>query len=78
MLVPITATGLFVERRVPRGRDAQSIAFFRAPGTDPLYSGVANQDGVGAGDRVAQRLHLRVRRLDVVVLVVGRDRLRPS
>jgi len=38
---PITATGLFASEAASRGLDAQSIAFFRRPGSEPLYSGVA-------------------------------------
>src|SRR4051812_6718091 len=42
VLAPITATGLFASAASPRGRDSQSTAFFSWPGTDALYSGVAN------------------------------------
>ena len=31
-----------VEGVLPHGRDAQSIAFFNAPGIDRLYSGLTN------------------------------------
>ena len=34
---------MFSERRLEPGRDAQSIAFFSPPGTEPLYSGVAKR-----------------------------------
>jgi hypothetical protein len=42
-VAPITATGLLRIGAVALGRDAQSIAFFRTPGIDELYSGVANR-----------------------------------
>jgi hypothetical protein len=38
---PITADGLCANKFGPRGRLAQSMAFFRTPGTPRLYSGVA-------------------------------------
>jgi hypothetical protein len=43
VLAPITATGLLRSRLVASGRDTQSMAFFRTPGIDELYSGVANR-----------------------------------
>src|SRR5919109_667347 len=41
VLAPMTAEGLSRSTLSGKGRDAQSIAFFRAPGSDALYSGVA-------------------------------------
>src|SRR5512142_3473902 len=38
----ITAHGLLLHALLPYGRDATSSAFFSAPGTDRLYSGVTN------------------------------------
>ena len=38
--VPITPEGWFAKEFFPRGRLAQSIAFFRQPGIERLYSGV--------------------------------------
>jgi hypothetical protein len=38
-----TATGLFRSGDSSSGRETQSRAFFRQPGTDELYSGVANR-----------------------------------
>ena len=35
--------GLRAKEFVPQGRDPQSIAFFRAPGMDRLYSGETNR-----------------------------------
>src|SRR5918996_4340627 len=43
VLAPTTATGLFRSTFVATGRDAQSSAFLSWPGTDELYSGVANR-----------------------------------
>src|SRR5690606_32128987 len=40
--VPMTADGLWSKAFWPYGRLAQSIAFFKAPGIDRLYSGVTN------------------------------------
>ena len=42
-LEPITATGFVRKTFVAIGREAQSSAFLSAPGTDELYSGVANR-----------------------------------
>jgi len=39
----MTATGLFLKALVAIGREPQSRAFLRAPGTDELYSGVAKK-----------------------------------
>ena len=36
---PITAAGMWSKEFCPHGRDAQSIAFFNAPGMERLYSG---------------------------------------
>ena len=41
VLAPITATGLSRKALSGNGRDAQSTAFLRPPGIEPLYSGVA-------------------------------------
>jgi hypothetical protein len=35
----------------PHGREAQSIAFFSAPGMERLYSGVTNR--IASADRIA-------------------------
>ena len=40
MEAPITAAGMWSNEFCPHGRDAQSIAFFNAPGIERLYSGV--------------------------------------
>src|SRR5688572_9650266 len=40
--VPMTAEGLRAKELLPYGRLAQSIAFFKAPGIERLYSGVTN------------------------------------
>src|SRR5690349_14259738 len=40
---PITAAGRWWKEFWPHGRDAQSIAFFRAPGIERLYSGVTKR-----------------------------------
>jgi hypothetical protein len=40
---PITPAGMWPKEFLPHGRDAQSIAFFSAPGIDRLYSGVTNR-----------------------------------
>src|SRR5262245_61422651 len=42
VLAPIVATGLLRSAAVANGREAQSTAFFSAPGIEWLYSGVAN------------------------------------
>jgi len=42
-LAPTTAAVRFVSAASRFGREAQSIAFFRPPGTEPLYSGVAKR-----------------------------------
>jgi hypothetical protein len=42
VLAPMTAAGLLRSTVSANGRDAQSTAFFSAPGIDELYSGVAN------------------------------------
>ena len=39
----MTAAGMWSKEFCPHGRDAQSIAFFNAPGIDRLYSGVTNR-----------------------------------
>src|SRR5439155_1070819 len=41
VVAPTTNEGLPFSAVVARGREAQSIAFLSAPGTEPLYSGVA-------------------------------------
>src|SRR5436190_24027774 len=40
---PITAAGIWAKELLPQGREAQSIAFFSAPGIERLYSGVTNK-----------------------------------
>jgi hypothetical protein len=40
---PITAAGMWSKEFCPHGRDAQSIAFFNAPGIERLYSGVTKR-----------------------------------
>ena len=40
---PITAAGMWWNAFCPHGRDAQSMAFFSAPGMERLYSGVTNR-----------------------------------
>lgn len=40
---PITAAGMWLNEFWPHGREAQSIAFFSAPGIERLYSGVTNR-----------------------------------
>lgn len=40
---PMIADGLRVKAFWPQGRLAQSIAFFRPPGIERLYSGVTNR-----------------------------------
>jgi hypothetical protein len=37
------AVGTWSKAFWPHGRDAQSMAFFKAPGMDRLYSGVTNK-----------------------------------
>src|SRR6266511_2749452 len=51
-LAPMTATVLFRSTLVAKGRETQSSAFLRAPGTEALYSGVANKT---ASDRAISR-----------------------
>jgi hypothetical protein len=72
VLAPITATVLFVSAASSRGRDAQSIAFFRPPGTEPLYSGVANRIASASSHSARSRYWARHRAL-VEVLVVDRQ-----
>jgi hypothetical protein len=43
MDAPITAAGMWSKAFWPHGREAQSIAFFNAPGIERLYSGVTNR-----------------------------------
>ncbi len=38
----MTAAGMWSKEFCPHGRDAQSMAFFNAPGIERLYSGVTN------------------------------------
>ena len=45
---PITAAGMWWKEFCPHGRDAQSMAFFNAPGIDRLYSGVTNRTASAA------------------------------
>ena len=39
----MTAAGRFTKAFWPHGRDAQSMAFFSAPGMERLYSGVTKR-----------------------------------
>jgi hypothetical protein len=39
----MTAAGMWLKEFWPHGRDAQSMAFFRAPGMERLYSGVTKR-----------------------------------
>ena len=48
MDAPITADGLRANEFVPEGRLAQSIAFFKAPGIERLYSGVTKRTASAA------------------------------
>ena len=54
MLAPVTATVLPVSADSRTGREAQSIAFFRPPGMEPLYSGVAKRIASAAAPGLAQ------------------------
>src|SRR3954469_7863433 len=45
---PITPAGMWWNEFCPHGREAQSMAFFRAPGMERLYSGVTKSS---ASDR---------------------------
>ena len=40
---PMTPAGMWWNEFLPQGRDAQSMAFFSAPGIDRLYSGETNR-----------------------------------
>ena len=40
---PITPAGTWSKEFWPQGREAQSMAFFSAPGIERLYSGVTNR-----------------------------------
>src|SRR3954453_14981236 len=42
MDAPITPAGRWWKDFCPHGREAQSMAFFKAPGMERLYSGVTN------------------------------------
>src|SRR4051794_5369637 len=42
MDAPITPAGMWWKEFCPHGREAQSMAFFKAPGMERLYSGVTN------------------------------------
>ena len=57
--VPITAAGLREKELLPYGRLAQSMAFFKQPGMERLYSGVtkstASTAAIGAGPVVMLR-----------------------
>ena len=43
MDAPITPAGMWSKAFWPHGREAQSMAFFSAPGIERLYSGVTNR-----------------------------------
>jgi len=45
---PVTPAGMWWNELWPHGREAQSMAFFRAPGMDLLYSGVMNSTASAA------------------------------
>ena len=53
MLAPTTATGLSLSGFVASGREAQSTAFLSWPGTEWLYSGVANR--IASAPAIASR-----------------------
>ena len=53
VLAPITAAGLLRRAAPADGREAQSIAFFSAPGIEELYSGVANRSA--SASEIARR-----------------------
>ncbi len=55
VLAPTTATGRFARTDSSLGREAQSIAFFRPPGTEPLYSGVENRIASAAAQSSRRR-----------------------
>src|SRR4051794_28563401 len=56
MDAPIIPAGMWWNEFCPHGRDAQSIAFFSAPGMDRLYSGVTKST---ASDRAIASLSSR-------------------
>ena len=70
--VPITPDGFRANEFLPQGRLAQSIAFFRPPGIERLYSGRDEQHGVAVGDRFLERARHR-RIVGVVILAVERQ-----
>jgi hypothetical protein len=76
---PMTATGLLRRTLVAIGLEIQSRAFFSAPGTDALYSGVANRSAsVGPGDLMAhhaQRGNVIAAGTGVIVLIKRWHRL---
>jgi len=53
MLAPITAMGFARRQLSGNGREAQSNAFFNAPGIDALYSGVATR--IASASAIARR-----------------------
>jgi hypothetical protein len=63
----MTATGLLRSTLVAIGREIQSRAFLSAPGTDALYSGVANRTASAPGDLVAHH----AQRGDVIAAGAG-------
>ena len=68
----MTAAGMWSNEFWPHGRDAQSMAFFSAPGIDRLYSGVTNSTASDGRDRPLQG-HGLGREVGVVVLAVQRQ-----
>ena len=68
---PMMAAGMWSKAFSPHGREAQSIAFFKAPGIERLNSGVTKRMASEA-DGVLQRDRLR-RIVVVVVLAVQRE-----
>src|SRR5664280_253954 len=55
VLAPMTAAGLLRRAAVANGREAQSTAFFSAPGIEELYSGVTNSRASALPISVRQR-----------------------
>ena len=55
----MTAAGMWSKEFWPHGRDAQSMAFFRAPGMERLYSGVTKRTASDAGDGLLEGARLR-------------------
>jgi hypothetical protein len=45
----MTPAGMWSNALFPRGREAQSMAFFKAPGMERLYSGVTDSTALERG-----------------------------